>query len=77
MAIPRRGKPSKARREVEHTRPFRRLVKWRTGNERRIAYLKRAYAWTRTRLRGHDGAKTWCGYAVLAHNLVKIAALTR
>ena len=76
VAIPRRGKPSKHRRAHEHTRPFRRLVKWRTGSEGRIAYLKRRYGWRRTRLRGHEGAKIWCGHGVLAHNLTKIGALT-
>lgn len=76
VAIPREGKPSKARREVEHSRPFRRLVKWRTGSEGRISYLKRTYGWDRTHLRGYEGAKIWCGHGVLAHNLVKIGTLT-
>ena len=34
--------------EVEHGRGFRRLVKWRTGSEGRISYLKRRYGWDRT-----------------------------
>ena len=38
--------------------------------------LKRGYGWDRTRLDGLDGARLWTGQAVLAHNLVKIAALT-
>jgi hypothetical protein len=29
----------------------------------------------RTRLDGLGGARIWCGYGVLAHNLTKIAAL--
>jgi IS5 family transposase len=45
VVIPRKGKPSAARREVEHGRGFRRLVKWRTGSEGRISYLKRRYGW--------------------------------
>jgi transposase, IS5 family len=36
VAIPRRDKTSGARRQVEHARPFRRLVKWRTGSQGRI-----------------------------------------
>ena len=32
VVIPRKGKPSAARRQVEHGRGFRRLVKWRTGS---------------------------------------------
>jgi transposase, IS5 family len=76
IAIPRKGKPSPARRATEHRPPFRRLVKWRTGCEGRISYLKRGYGWDRSRLDGLGGTQTWCGHAVLAHNLVKIAALT-
>ena len=75
VVIPRRGKPSKARRTVEHGRGFRRLVKWRTGSEGRISYLKRRYGLDRTLFDGLEGARTWCALAVLAHNTVKIAAL--
>jgi hypothetical protein len=39
--------------------------------------LERAqYGWDRTRLDHLDGAHIWAGHGVLAHNLVKIAALT-
>jgi len=76
VVIPRKGKPGKARQTAERRRAFRRAVKWRTGSEGRIATLKRQYGWDRTRLDGTQGARTWAGYGVLAHNLVKIAALT-
>ena len=75
VVIPRKGKPSKARRTVEHARGFRRLVKWRTGSEGRISYLKRRYGFDRTLFDGLEGAQTWCALAVLAHNTVRIAAL--
>lgn len=75
VVIPRKGKPGQARREVEHGRGFRRLVKWRTGSEGRISYLKRRYGWDRTLFDTMDGAQTWCGLGVLAHNSVKIASL--
>jgi IS5 family transposase len=75
VAIPRRARPSAARRAVEHARGFRALVKWRTGCEGRISYLKRGYGWDRTRLDGRQGASIWCGHGVFAHNLVKISAL--
>jgi IS5 family transposase len=75
VAIPRKGKPSAARREFEHRRAFRDKVKWRTGSEGRINHIKRSYGWNRTELTGINGARTWCGHGVLAHNLVKIAAL--
>ena len=76
VAIPRKGKPARARREVERRRGFRRLVKWRTGCEGRISRLKHGYRWNRTLLDGIGGAQTWCGLGVLAHNGVKIARLT-
>jgi IS5 family transposase len=75
VAIPRQGKISSARKTIEHSRSFHRLVKWRTGSEGRISYLKRGYGWNRTRLDGRHGAAIWCGHGVFAHNLVKIAAL--
>jgi len=75
VAIPRKGKPGAARREFEHRRAFRDKVKWRTGSEGRINHMKRSYGWNRTELTGITGARTWCGHGVLAHNLVKIAAL--
>jgi transposase, IS5 family len=75
VAIPRKGQPGAARRTQEHTRSFRRLVKWRTGCEGRISHLKHRFGWDRTLMDGIDGARIWCGHGVLAHNLVKISGL--
>src|ERR687891_74486 len=74
-ATPRKAHPGPTRRTQEHTRPFRRLVKWRTGSEGRISHLKHRYGWDRTLMDGIDGARIWCGHGVLAHNLVKISGL--
>ena len=74
-AIPRKGQAGRARQAHEHTRPFRRLVKWRTGSEGRISYLKHRYGWDRTLMDGIAGARIWCGHGVFAHNLVKISRL--
>jgi IS5 family transposase len=76
VAIPRQAATSPARKPIEHSRGFRRLVKWRTGCEGRISYLKHRYGWDRTLPDGRNGAAIWCGHAVLAHNLVKISTLT-
>ncbi len=76
VVIPRKGKPSKARQQVEHRRAFRRHVKWRTGCEGRISTLKRGYGWDRGRIDSTEGTKIWVGQGVLTHNLIKIAALT-
>jgi hypothetical protein len=77
VAIPRQATTSPARKAIEHSRSLHRLVKWRTGSEGRISYLKRGYGWDRTSLDGRQGATIWCGHGVLAHNLVKIGALAR
>ena len=75
VVIPRKGKPSATRRATEHRRGFVRLVKWRTGSEGRISYLKRRWGWDRTGFDGLGGAGAWCALGVLAHNAVKIAVL--
>ncbi|TDO49598.1 IS5 family transposase, partial [Kribbella sp. VKM Ac-2571] len=77
VAIPRKGKPGAARRELEHRRAFRDKVKWRTGSEGRINHIKRSYGWNRTELTTITGARTWCGYGVFAHNLTKIGPWQR
>lgn len=75
IAIPRKGKPSKKRQAIETADDFVELVKWRSGAEGRIAALKRQHQWDRTRLDGLTGARTWCGWGVLSHNLTKLVAL--
>lgn len=76
VAILRKGRPGIARQAVEAADDFVELVKWRTGAEGRIAALKRQHGWGRTRLRGLEGARTWCAWGILTHNATKIAALT-
>jgi IS5 family transposase len=76
VAIPRKAKPSATRREFEHRRAFRKMVKWRTGSEGRINHIKRSYGWDRTELVGIEGARIWCGHGVFAHNLVKVGAVS-
>jgi transposase, IS5 family len=75
VAIPRKGRPGVQRQAVESSRRFRKLIKWRTGSEGRISHLKHSWGWERTRIDGIDGARTWCGWGVLAHNATKIAVL--
>ena len=75
VMIPRTGKPSAARATIEHAAPFVAAVKWRTGSEGRISALKREWAWRRTRLCGHAGARITCGHGVFAHNLTQLTRL--
>jgi IS5 family transposase len=75
VVIPYAGRKSAKRAELESSRSFRRLVKWRTGSEGRVSYLKHGFGLSRTLLDGTAGATTWCGWGVLAHNSVKVVHL--
>jgi IS5 family transposase len=50
-------------------RSKKRLASYRAGAEGRISHLKRGYGLRRSRLRGHDGARTWTGWGILTYNL--------
>jgi IS5 family transposase len=75
VVLPRKGKPNAPRREIENRRAFKRMVRWRTGCEGRISCAKRDFGLARTRIDGLHGTRTWCGYGIFNHNLVKIAGL--
>jgi transposase, IS5 family len=51
----------------------RRLARFRVGCEGRISHLKRRYGLRRSRLKGHQGARTWAAWAILAYNLDTLA----
>ena len=55
----------------------RRLAKFRVGCEGRISHLKRSYDMDRSRLKGHDGARTWAAWAILAYDLDTLAIRNR
>lgn len=62
------------RQQPESRRPKKRLAGYRVGAEGRISHLKRSYGLRRSRLRGHDGARAWVGWGILAYNLDTLAA---
>ena len=57
-------------------RSDRRLARYRVGAEGRISHLKRRYGLGRSRLKGHDGARTWVAWGILAYNLDTLAIRT-
>jgi transposase, IS5 family len=57
------------RQEPDSPRTRRRLYRYRAGAEGRISHLKRDYGLRRSRLPGHTGQQTWCGWSSLAYNL--------
>jgi len=64
------------RHEPGSRRTRKRRARYRTGIEGRISHLKRGYGLRRTRLKGHDGARTWTGWAILTYNLDTLAIRT-
>lgn len=73
VAVPRKGKKSKARTELENTASFKRLKNWRAGVEARISLLKRKYGLGKSLSRGYEGTNTWIGWGILTHNLMNAA----
>lgn len=61
------------RQSAGSRRTNRRLAKFRVGIEGRISHLKRRYGLKRSRLKGHQGTRTWTAWAILAYNLDTLA----
>jgi transposase, IS5 family len=64
------------RQSAGSKRTDRRLARFRVGIEGRISHLKRRYGLRRSRLKGHQGARTWTAWAILAYNLDTLAIRT-
>lgn len=73
VAVPNLSTKSAERKALQHTRWFRKAMKWRTGCEGRISLLKRRHGLDRCRYKGTDGMKRWVGLGVIADNLINIA----
>jgi len=69
VCVPATGRPSKAQRQRQHQRWFRRGQRWRTGSEGRVSVLKRRDGLDRCRYRGFGGIQRWTGWGILAHNV--------
>ena len=69
VCVPATGRPSKAQRQRQHQRWFRRGQRWRTGSEGRVSVLKRRDGLDRCRYRRFSGIQRWTGWGVLAHNV--------
>jgi transposase, IS5 family len=64
------------RQQPTARRSRKRLASYRVGCEARISHLKRSYGLRRSRLRRHQDARTWVGWAILAYNLDTLAVQT-
>ncbi|ACA59226.1 ISNCY-like element ISCde2 family transposase [Candidatus Desulforudis audaxviator] len=75
ISLPYKGKRSHSRTGHERQSWFRRLQRWRAGQEGTISVLKRRYGLKRTLYRGLAGCRRWVGGAVWGYNLNRIAKL--
>ena len=72
VVLPKPGKKSEKRRQLEQQPWFRRARKWHAGVEGRISVLKRYYNLDRCLNHGEVGFQRWVGWGVIVHNLKKI-----
>lgn len=75
ISLPYKGKRSRSRTEHERQSWFRRLQRWRAGQEGTISVLKRRYGLNRTLYRLLGGCRRWVGGAIWGYNLNRIAQL--
>jgi transposase, IS5 family len=72
VSVPNRSTKSRARRQHQKRRWFKKGQKWRTGCEGRISLLKRRHGLNRSRYKEDDGMKRWVGLGIIADNLINI-----
>lgn len=73
VVLPRTGRVSAERRQLEQASWFRRGFRFRAGIGGWISVLKRRYGLARCREHGDAGMQRWVGWGVLTHNPAKIA----
>lgn len=76
FAIPKPGKRSAERKQLESSSRFKRLQKWRAGGEGTIGLLKRKYGLRRSLFRGTLGNNCWVALSILTYNFTRIATLS-
>jgi transposase, IS5 family len=73
VALPARGRLSRARAERQKQRWFRRALRWRAGVEATISDLKHPFSMVRATYKGESGFKRHVGWSVITKNLFSIA----
>ena len=73
VALPARGRLSKARARLQRERWFQRALRWRAGIEATISTLKHPFSMARATYKGEQGFERYVGWSVITKNLVSIA----
>ncbi|SRR6266540_384528 len=73
VALPGRGRLSKARTKLQKERWFKRALRWRAGIEARISTLKHPFSMRRATYKGDEGFQRYVGWCVITQNLVSMA----
>lgn len=75
ISIPARGYKDGKRKRKEESKIFRKLQRWRAGQEAKISHLMRTFGVGKSLMRGTEGASVWLLYSVFAYNLWQMARL--
>ncbi len=73
VALPARGRLSKARAKLQKERWFQRGLRWRAGIEATISTLKHPFSMARGTYKEENGFERYVGWSVITKNLVSIA----
>lgn len=73
VALPARGRLSKARAKRQKERWFKRALRWRAGIEGRVSTLKHPFSMRRATYKGNKGFQRYVGWCVITQNLVAMA----
>jgi len=75
LAVPKPGRRSRPRIELEKEKWFKGLLRFRAGIEGGLSTLLRCFGWGRCLWRGLASFGSWVGLSVFAYNLRKLAVL--
>jgi transposase, IS5 family len=75
VSIPIRGKASVESRAYQRQFWFKRLQRFRAGDETKISLLKHKFGLRRSLMRGDIGTKICVGQGIFAHNLWQVARI--
>jgi IS5 family transposase len=73
VALPARGRLSRARARLQKQRWFQRALRWRAGSEATISSLKHPFSMRRATYKGESGFQRYVGWSIITKNLVSIA----